>query len=111
MKRLALLCLIAACQPIPGPVPMPPSQEGDASTSPPPDAPSPDLPSGCSTCACSCAVLLWLGCDEGLPTPRGEPCAETCQHAVDYPGFRLPTAQIARCRDIECVRRSGVACR
>jgi hypothetical protein len=125
MKRILFAALLAGCQfPVPTPPPGPDSSDGgrtpteDASTrdagadAGPRDVLGVDVPPGCTTCACACAILGpdFLGCPEGNPTPRGESCTDTCQHTVDQPGFRLPTAAVSKCRDIECVRRAGVKC-
>lgn len=123
-----LACLVAACQPIPGPVP--PSPDADSSVPPPPPpldipdasvdpvaeaaAPSDvraDLVLSGTQCAQFCAVLDWLGCPEGRPTPKGEPCSDVCDAVTGFPGLKLPTAATIKCRDIACVRKAGVRCR
>lgn len=109
MRYLAILaCLWLACQPIPSPNP-PPQPDADAAPPmSPPDAAAPVLTG--SQCAQFCAVLDWLGCPEGRPTPKGEPCSDVCDAVTSFPNLKLPTAQIIKCRDIACVQRAGVKC-
>jgi hypothetical protein len=129
MKRslvfVSTMAALAACQPIPGPVPpapdadssAPPAPQPDASIPPTPPTPpvkdaAPDLIIAGTACQQACAVLAWLGCPEGTPTPKGETCDVTCTKSQAVPNIALPTSCVARARTIADVRRcTGVTCR
>lgn len=110
---LASALFLVACPPLPNPAPMPP----DADSAAPLPAPRFDasrdaafVPVSGSACAQSCAVLQFVGCEEGNATPKGEPCDSVCSTAQGFPGLSLPTACVAKARSIDEVRRCGVRC-
>lgn len=55
-------------------------------------------------CAAACATLQRLDCEEGKPTPKGQPCVEWCTNVESGGDVTLMPAclaKIERCVDIE----------
>jgi hypothetical protein len=107
------LCL--ACQPVPPPRP-PVVEAIDASVPPPPDAAfvGPTTPAA----NCAYAMLEWLGCSEGMATPRDrdagidnqESCRRVYARATNFPGLTLPAACACQARSVDAVRACGIKC-
>jgi hypothetical protein len=108
VRRLivALLLCAPACGPKPTPNPPVPAVDAGADTRP--DAAPPVIVG--AGCAPACAVLSWLGCVEGRPTPNGDSCDAVCERARAFPNFSLPTACISTARTVGAVRACGVKC-
>lgn len=97
---LALFALLIAC---PTPAPTPPDPPWiDADAYPPPepfivpdaaapapkDAGAPVLDSSSKTLiGRACAVMTFLGCPEGFPTPKGEVCEQVYTDLAKFPGI------------------------
>ncbi len=114
---LSLLIVLCACTPQPDPRP-PVQPDADAAVVEPvwpaPGDAGKDVvfvPVSGSVCRQACAVLVWLGCHEGQPTPRGESCESVCISVRAYPGLTLDAPGVAMCRDVACVRRADVKCK
>lgn len=104
---LAACLALSGCEPLPNPPrpPTPPTPVVDAG--PQRDA---FTPTSGSSCAQACAVLVWLGCEEGLPTARGQSCESVCYSVESFPGFSLPTTCVTVARSIDAARACGVKC-
>jgi hypothetical protein len=98
-RLLAVFALfLPACPPAPAPQPPdPPFIDADAYPPPepfiPPDAgkppplpPKPEAGPPASLMGQVCAKLAFVGCPEGLPTPKGESCEQVYNDLAQFPG-------------------------
>jgi hypothetical protein len=106
------LCALVACPPSP----VTPQPDADAMVTPPADAdpfpyidaapiPPRDALAPTTACGRACAQLSWLGCEEALPTPKGESCESVCLRANAFPTMQLPTACVIAAQSIPDVRK------
>jgi len=65
-----------------------------------------------ATCSAACAKLRSLDCDEGRPTPEGQPCELWCEHFGDHRAAALPygvktqcLASVASCPEVKACGR------
>lgn len=105
MTRIVLLvaALAATCNPVP---PSPPEPgPADAAPTPPADA------AACEDDCCrACAVLARFSCPEGLPTAKGETCADVVRRTEATGVVHLPADCVAHAKSLADVIGCGVRC-
>ncbi len=93
MKR-AILAMLVAC-----------------TVTPPPRAAVEPDPFAVTRCADACAMLLHLGCEEGLPAANGKECTVVCTEVLTSRESFLDTQCVATASDILTVRACGLRCK
>lgn len=114
---VVLSALWLACQPVPGPGPIPTPDATDAAVvreaAPTPsfDARPPRPVCVPSTPLCeACGVLFDLDCIEGQKTARGQTCEQVYGPVMNFPGLGFDAPGIAKCASRDCVRQRGIKC-